>query len=208
MAFDTETLEELGVSADVAAKIIDAHNQAITGNYIPKTRFDEVNKALKQSKSDIADRDTQIASLKTFEGDNESLKAKVSELQAKNEEAAAKYAHEMDTMRKTTAIRGLLSDAQDIDMVIGLLDLNSITVDASGRMIGAKEQIDGLRERKPFLFRGSQSPTIGDGAKPGEGHAPSVKAVNMSEYGKRLAEARNVGAKQSKASADYYFPRH
>lgn len=207
MAFDTTFLESLGIDSEDAQKIVDAHNQTINGNYIPKTRFDEVNKAYKQAKTDLTARDSQIESLKAFEGDNESLKAKVTELQKANEQAAAKYAHEMEALRKTTAIRGMLSDAQDATMVINLLNMDSISIDSQGHVIGAKEQLDALRESKPFLFKQATStPTI-NGTLPPEGTSVRVKATSMSDYGKRLAEARNIGAKQAKTAEDYYFPK-
>lgn len=207
MAFDTTTLEAFGLDSETAAKIIEAHNDSINGNYIPKSRFDEVNNALKQSKTALTERDKQIENLKAFEGDNEALKTKVSELQAANEQAQVKYAKEMETMRKTTALRSMLADAQDATMVLNLLNLDAITISPDGHMTGAKEQIDTLKTTKPFLFK-TQPPTIKNGALPGEGTTVSVKAKNMSDYGRRLAEARNIGATQAKTANDYYFPKH
>ena len=45
-----EQLLELGLSEDIAKKIIEAHQAAIKNNYVPLTRFNGVNEEKKQYK--------------------------------------------------------------------------------------------------------------------------------------------------------------
>lgn len=209
MAFDAETLKTLGVDESLVDKIIKAHNDDISGSYIPKTRFDEVNGELKETKKSLTERDAQIETLKGFEGDNTALKAKVEELQGINKAASEKYTAEVTALRKKTALRDLLSDAQDADLVMSQLDMNTITVAEDGSITGAKEQVDALRQSKSFLFKEPSSNSgdrdIRGGGKPPEGGQMGATRVSQEDYGKRLAETRNAAIKSVKSAEAYYF---
>lgn len=211
MAFNADTLKELGVDEDLVDRIIKAHNEDITGSYIPKTRFDEINGELKEMKKGVAQRDEQIAQLKSFEGDNESLKSKVAELEKTNQESAQKYATQIETIRKQNAVNALITDAQDAGLVLGQIDMSKVSVNEDGSITGAKEQIDALRQSKSFLFKNvdNGSSVHGGGQPPQGGTFAGANRTNkaQADYGKRLAEAHNAGVKATQSATEYYFGR-
>ena len=70
MEMTLESLMAEGLSQEQATKVLNAHKAAVSGAYVPKSRFDEVNTQLSNANAQVSERDAQIAGLKKFEGDN------------------------------------------------------------------------------------------------------------------------------------------
>ena len=81
-----EELVSMGLSEEQAGKVLDAHKEELK-EYVPKSRFNEVNEEKKTLKSQLADRDKQLTELKNTAGDNEQLKQKIAELEDTNKES-------------------------------------------------------------------------------------------------------------------------
>ncbi len=62
-----------------------------------------------------------------------------------------------------------LSDAHDVGLAAGLIDRNALTVEDDGSVTGLTEQVQALREAKPFLFRGAAAPGFRLGVSPASG---------------------------------------
>jgi hypothetical protein len=206
----TMTKEQLlaaGFTEEQATNILKLHKEAIDGNYVPKHRFDEVNTELKTTKEQVIERDKQITELKKFEGDSKALQEKISELEAANAAKDKEYKANLALERKKNAIKlALLEDENgkpyDVDMVMGLFNLEQIVIDeATGKISsGFKEQNDAIRKEKAFLFspkedanKGGEGKPAGwkpagtppaDGDKGGGGADPSVS------FGKSLAQIK------------------
>lgn len=192
-----EQLIALGIPEAQVAEILKLHKEAIDGSFVPKHRFDEVNAELKTAKSQVSERDTQIAELKKFEGDNTALKTKIAELESENSMKASEYQKNLAAERKKNAVRlALLQDEagkpHDADMVMGLFDLDHILVDEAGKITaGYKEQSENLRKEKSFLFETKTEPnkTPGinvRGTEPKDGDKGPGPDTSES-YGKSLA---------------------
>lgn len=226
MDMTKESLTEMGLTDEQADKVLTAHADSINGKFIPKSRFDEVNTQLKDVKEQVTDRDTQIASLKKFKGSEEELKAKVTELQQDNAKATEEYESKLATVQKTYAVRNAIgSDAQDPDLMLKLIDLDSVSTTNDGKVVGVKEQIDALRKDKPYLFKtsndaGGDGGAGGDaqgadagakggvrGFKPPESALSSLgtKSFDPAKFGEKLAESRNTGIAAANEAASYYF---
>ena len=83
-----EDLIAMGLTEDQAKKVMDS----LDGNFVTKTRFNEVNEENKTLKQSVADRDKQLEDLKKSSGDNAELKKQIETLQQQN--AEQQKAHE------------------------------------------------------------------------------------------------------------------
>ena len=202
-----EQLLAAGFTEEQATNILKLHKEAIDGNYVPKHRFDEVNAELKTTKEQVIERDKQITELKKFEGDSKALQEKIAELEAANAAKDKEYKANLALERKKNAIKlALLEDENgkphDVDMVMGLFNLEQIIIDeATGKISsGFKEQNDAIRKEKAFLFSSKEDANKGgdgkpagwkpagtppaDGDKGGGGADPSIS------FGKSLAQIK------------------
>ena len=85
-----ETLIAMGLTEEQAKKVM----EGLDGNYVPKTRFNEVNTELNKAKETIKERDKQLETLKASTGDAETMKKQIADLQTAN--ANQKKAHEAE----------------------------------------------------------------------------------------------------------------
>ena len=86
--------------SQVTEKLGDKKIMVDDGNFIPKSRFDQVNQAKKELEVQLKDRDTQLADLSKNNKDNEALLNQIKDLQALNKQTTADYENkivEMDT---------------------------------------------------------------------------------------------------------------
>lgn len=169
----TELLVKLGIAEDKREEAAKSFKEFLDGEYVPKSRFNEVNAEKKNLESAIAERDKQLKELKNSEGDVNALKEQITKLQAENKAAAEQSAKELKDLRLSTAIRLAIGDtAQDIDLVAGLVDTSKLVIGEDGKVSGIKEQIKALKAEKAFLFKPDGDPKpIYDPAK---GTTPKV----------------------------------
>ena len=219
MEMTKEVLTELGLTSEQVDKVLTAHADSINGKFIPKSRFDEVNEQLKDVKGQVTERDTQIAGLKKFQGSADELKAKVTALQEANTKASEEYESKLASVQKTYAVRSAIgADAQDPDLLLKLIDMDSVSITGEGKALGVSEQIDTLRKDRPYLFKAKADEGADgtDGAGKGgvRGFRPPESAVTAAagskqfdaeKFGSKLAEARNGGMAAAKTASDYYF---
>ena len=169
-----EALVALGITEEVAQKILALHKGELNGNYIPKTRFDDVNEQLKEARSQITERDNQIAGLKKFEGSNKELTEKVKELQEQNKQKAAEYEKQLKDSKLKNAVKSALGNSVfDSSLVLSLVDLTKVELDDKDEVkSGLKEQVESLKKEKAFLFKpeGAPKPNIKiTGSEPADG---------------------------------------
>lgn len=81
---------KLGLDDEIAKKCEAASPEELK-EYIPKSRFDEVNSAKKKFESDVKDRDKQLEDFKKSTGNIEDLKKQIESLQKENKEKAEHY---------------------------------------------------------------------------------------------------------------------
>lgn len=188
-----EKLIEMGLTEELATKVA----KELDGNYVPKTRFNEVNTELKQAKDQVKERDSQLETLKKSLGDSEELKKQIETLQNENKTKDEAHAAEIKQIRIDAAVDKALSDAKakNLKAVKALLDLDKAEFSDDGTVKGLDVQIKTLSEAEDskFLFdvTNTQNNQNSKGFVPGQ-KKDGVPGAS-SEYETRLAEARKNG---------------
>ena len=119
-----EDLIAMGLTEEQAKKVMDS----LDGNYVTKTRFNEVNEENKTLKKSVSDRDKQLEDLKKSSGDNEELKKQIETLQQENANQKKAHEAEMTQLRLDNAIDAALTagGAKNIKAVRALLDTSKV----------------------------------------------------------------------------------
>lgn len=188
-----EKLIEMGLTEELATKVA----KELDGNYVPKTRFNEVNTELKQAKDQVKERDSQLETLKKSVGDSEELKKQIETLQNENKTKDEAHAAEIKQIKIDAAVDKALSDAnvKNLKAVKALLDLDKAELSDDGTVKGLDVQIKTLSEAEDskFLFdvTNIQKNQNSKGFVPGQ-KKDGVPGAS-SEYETRLAEARKNG---------------
>jgi len=123
------------------------------GEFIPKSRFDEVNNQLKDHKNQIAERDKQLAELKKTATGNEELTAKIKELEEANQKVREEHAKQLLERERDYAIETALmkSGAKNTKAVRAILDATKIEY-KDGKLNGLDDQIETLKKSDAYLF--------------------------------------------------------
>lgn len=153
-----------GMTEELAEAVANASAEELK-QFIPKTRFDEVNEAKKNAESLVKERDKQLDDLKKSSGDNEDLKKQIETLQADNKAAKAEYEASIKKMQIDNAINAALmgAGAKNIKAATALLnDVDKFEITEDGTVKGLDEQIKALAKSDSYLFE-SKNP---DGGKP------------------------------------------
>lgn len=163
--------------SQVTEKLGDKKIMVDDGNFIPKSRFDQVNQAKKELEVQLKDRDTQLADLSKNNKDNENLLNQIKDLQALNKQTTTDYENKINQMQFDYALDGALTNAKSKNnkALKALLDMNSIKYQ-EGKLEGLQEQIEALQKDASYLFdlnaipantggvgnysRGNNNPTI------------------------------------------------
>lgn len=163
-----EDFVALGISEELAEKAAAASEEEIKG-LVPRSRLNEEVQAKKNAEKSYNDIKAELDNLKTSAGDNETLKSQIKTLQDELKSKETEYAAQISDMKMSNAIIAAISgQAQDADIVAGLLDRTKLVLSDDGKLAGLDEQIKGLIEAKPFLFKpGSTYPEVEDKGEPG-----------------------------------------
>lgn len=191
---DKKKLLELGLTEEQATKVI----SELKESYVEKHIFDQKKTEADNLSTQLKDRDKQIESLKKFEGDNESLKTKIQEMEQTNKTKADEFDNTLLLERKKNAIRlALLEDEggkpYDVTMVAGMFNLDTVNLNEDGTIAnGYKEQNENIRKEKAFLFNSPQSSTNPGTRRVGNPPADGDKAPPVTDtpeaFGARLAQ--------------------
>lgn len=155
--FRKEELVAMGITEEIATKIIKEQDERLKVSFVSKERFNEVNSELKEAKASIDERDKQIKILKAFEGTNEELKTKIDSLQKdlklKDEESQKMLKQEKLNNAIKLGVLGFESKPHDVDMVTSLIDTTKVVLTEDGKVSGLTEQLKEIQKAKAFLFQ-------------------------------------------------------
>lgn len=187
-----EQLLELGLSEDIAKKVIEAHQAAIKDNYVPLTRFNEVNEEKKQYKEQVDNLNKELGKLQKQLEDNQGATETIETLkkQIKDKE------EEMAKIRKQNAIKFevLKANPNDVADILPHLKDDQIVLSEDGTITGLKEQLEALKENKPYLFK--QVEPQGTGGSLGAGNKPKGSPVITKEDFKKMGYLERLKLKQ------------
>jgi predicted nuclease with TOPRIM domain len=192
---DKQKLQEMGLTEEQIKNVLDA----LKKGYVDKATLEQKTAEIKNLTEQVKERDTQIESLKKFEGDNSELQAKIKEMETTNKTKADEYTQTLLQERKKSAVRfALLEDEGgkpfDVAMVAGMFNLDNINLNEDGSIAnGFKEQNETLRKDKAFLFntvqQGQQNPgTKRVGNTPADGQKNPPPADTPENFGAKLAQ--------------------
>lgn len=188
-----QKLISMGVSEDLAGQIM----AELEGNFIPKTRFNEVNELKKSYMEQLKERDTQLEELKKSVGNEENLKKQIETLQKENKAKEDSFNAEIKKIKIDNAIDKALLDAKakNIKAVKALLDTSNAELLEDGTIKGLSESIKTLSENADTSFLFDTSDTQ---SNPGhKGFMPGQKKDGIpntdTSFETRLAEARKNG---------------
>lgn len=217
-----EKLITLGLTEEMADKVVGGFGTVIDGLYVPKHELDTAKTEVKSLKETVAERDKTLKSLEQDVTDIADLKAKLAAAEADNKLKDKEKADALTAERKSNAIKLELKDkVHDLDMTSGLLKLDEIILNEDGTVkSGLKEQIDSLKTNKSFLFleetnpegdkgnqntnNSNQNPFLPKGATPKDGQSKSPTNLTAGEqFAKQLAG--NANQNSSNSANDYYF---
>lgn len=209
-----DDLKAVGLSEDQATSAENVLRQFVAGEYIPKTRFDEVNNKNKELATELGRQEANIGAL-----EKRAKKAEdgLAPLQAKLQETETSWKQKYDELdagwkkkeqdritletynSKLSAIQKLLGDsAYDSDMVVGLVDFDAIKYE-DGKVTGANEILQTIRKEKPFLFKDEMM----------QGTAPQSQPVDVGgkgvNFGALLAKKASATDAMTQAAVNKYF---
>ena len=187
-----EDLISWGLTDEQVKKVM----AGLDGDFVTKTRFNEVNEENKGLKSQIADRDTQLEQLKKSSGDNADLKAQIEKLQGENKTQKEGYEAQIAQIRLDNAVDSALTaaGAKNNKAVKAMLDMTGVKLDKEGNLTGLKEQLDGVKKSDSYMFNAAGSAGF-KGSKPGAGGNPGGVDTSKMTYSEMAAYlAENPGA--------------
>ena len=175
-----EDLIAMGLTEEQAKKVMDS----LDGNYVTKTRFNEVNEENKTLKKSVSDRDKQLEDLKKSSGDNEELKKQIETLQQENANQKKAHDAEMTQLRLDNAIDAALTaaGAKNIKAVRALIDTSKVKVGDDGKLTGFDDLLSAVQKSDSYLFTEKQQKQNFKGFQPGaSGNVKPGTKVDMSK---------------------------
>lgn len=175
-----EDLIAMGLTEEQAKKVMDS----LDGNYVTKTRLNEVNEENKTLKKSVSDRDKQLEDLKKSSGDNEELKKQIETLQQENANQKKAHDAEMTQLRLDNAIDAALTaaGAKNIKAVRALIDTSKVKVGEDGKLTGFDDLLSAVQKSDSYLFTEKQQKQNFKGFQPGaSGNVKPGTKVDMSK---------------------------
>lgn len=175
-----EDLIAMGLTEEQAKKVMDS----LDGNYVTKTRFNEVNEENKTLKKSVSDRDKQLEDLKKSSGDNEELKKQIETLQQENANQKKAHETEMTQLRLDNTIDAALTaaGAKNIKAVRALIDTSKVKVGEDGKLTGFDDLLSAVQKSDSYLFTEKQQKQNFKGFQPGaSGNVKPGTKVDMSK---------------------------
>ncbi len=126
------------------------------GEFIAKTKYDQLQTDLDNTKTSLNTANTTIADLKKNNGDNADLQAKITAYE--NEKKNLEQTHKATTEKliKESAIKDALYNekAKHPELLLGKFDLSKILLDEKGEKVvsGIEEQMKSNKETYKDLF--------------------------------------------------------
>lgn len=178
----------------VQAKLGDTRVEIVSdGNWIPKEKFNALNDDLKDLKSQLKQRDTQLEQLSSKATNSEELTKEIEALKAKNKTLIEDYEAKIKKRDFDYALNNVLASAKakNVKALTALLDMDKITINDKGEIEGVQEQLKSLRQSDSYLFEGDglKGRQPNGSGKSSSGINPfSKEHFNLTEQGRLFKE--------------------
>lgn len=165
-----EELIKLGVSEDIADKVLEQHTAELTAEQQKKTDLEAELTTAKNTVAELTDK------VKAFDGtDVEGLKKAASDWESKyNADIAALK------LDKALELSLIGAKARDVGIAKSQIDSSLLKLDSDGKLTGLTEQLDKLKADKSFLFEDSNEPS-GARIDTGIDHGSATETVSNAQ---------------------------
>ena len=128
-----------------------------SGDYVSKDKYSALETSAENLKSQLLAKSTAYDELMTKIGDNDALKAEIENLKASTQAQVDEVTNQYEAKMKDAAIKSELikAKAKDVKDIIGQLNIEDISY-KDETLTGLNEQIESLKENKPYLFEAEQ----------------------------------------------------
>lgn len=154
---EKQFLIDLGLSADVAKKVLVEHGKDIQSANAKTAAAEQERDGLK---SQLTDHDEQLEKLKKVTGNSDELKSQIKALQEQNKADAEQWQQKLAEQDKGFKIDTALRDAhaRNPKAVKALLDLNKVSVTDKG-LDGLTDQLEDIKKSDQYLFEPTKPTT-------------------------------------------------
>jgi hypothetical protein len=178
-------LKKLGIEdSETIEKILDENMADIgTAKGKAEAETEQLRKQIENLTQQLSDRDSQLEKLKDVDVDK--LNGEIERLQAENKTAKEESDKVIAAMKLESGIKDALHRAQarDVDKVMKLLDMDAISVDKDGKIVGLDEQIKSLSADELTKSWFGNNPVLPKGTEPNpSGGTPAQKKISEMSY--------------------------
>ena len=149
-----------------------------SGDYVSNEKYKALETSNENLKSQLLAKSSAYDELMAKAGDNEALKTEIENLKASTQEQLNQTTSQYEAKLKDAAIKSELikAKAKDVKDIIGQLNIDGITYQ-NETLTGLNEQIDALKEQKPYLFETEQNK--GKGGLDHDGNGDDIDENNI-----------------------------
>lgn len=150
-----EFLAQLGLSEEQAQAVLVQYGKDVTSI---KASNEQLQTQVDELQAQVGDRDKQLKKLEKAAGDNAELQKEIADLREKNEKQANEWQTKISEQSKNFSISNALRDAgaKNVKAVTALLDMDKVSVDDNGNLLGLSDQVKALQETDAYLFAQKQ----------------------------------------------------
>lgn len=148
-------LAQLGLNEEQAQAVLVQYGKDVTSI---KASNEQLQTQVGELATQVGDRDKQLKKLEKAAGDNAELQKEIADLREKNEKQANEWQTKISEQSKNFSISNALRDAgaKNVKAVTALLDMDKVSVDDNGNLIGLSDQVKALQETDAYLFAQKQ----------------------------------------------------
>jgi predicted nuclease with TOPRIM domain len=148
------------------------------GSYIPRAKFNEELKALKDQ---LKQRDQQLKDLEGKAAGNEEMKKELQKLQEANKTTTEEYDKKVAQLQFDFALDRALTagKVKNTKAVKALLNLEGIKLDGE-KLLGLDDQLKNLQQSDAYLF--SETQPVGGGGNPPGGDTTAGENAGMNSF--------------------------
>lgn len=155
-----EELQKLGLSEEQVNGVMKLHGQTTAEAEKLKETNESLTTERDSYKSQLDQRDHDLADLKKSAKSNDELSSQLTNLQKKYDDDTTKLTEQLDKTKLNAAVTASLAktNARDADDLRRFLNDDELKLGEDGSLNGLDAQVEALQKSKPYLFAGKPDP--------------------------------------------------
>lgn len=177
-----DELKELGLTAEQVDGVMKIHGNDTEAFKSRYADYDTLKSQNEEYSKQIAKNDSDLKKLAKLTKDNEELNGKVTSLQDENKQSKDNFNKQLNAMKLNNAVDNVLNEhkARNGKTVKALLNMDSISFDEKGGLVGLNDQLENVEKDNPYLFDKGQKQDYNPAGNDGGG--VSAKDVFLNEF--------------------------